>query len=1336
MSYTSWRVAARGRRLALLSAMVAASLSAAPATAQLCATPGKDGGATNVPAAISGGASTYYPSQCSASAGATSIPVGTPVGGPAITAGDLLLVIQMQGATINSSNSISYGNGSTGSGSTSRTAGTFEFVVAQGPVSSGSVPILGAGGGGGLVNSYSHFPTTLPRRVFQVVRVPQYYSARLTGTVTATPWNGTLGGIVALDVRFFLDLDGQTISVDGQGFRGGGGRSLGGGSGHSNTDYVRASTVPFHASKGEGFAGTPRYVFDGTSLVDRGGARDDYPGGGYARGAPGNAGGGGNDWVSANSNNSGGGGGGNGGAGGRGGNSWSSNQPVGGLGGAGLAPSSSVLLLGGGGGAGTSNNAGPGHGARGGGIIFLRADQIIDTGILSANGSIAPDSSQDGSGGGGAGGTINVGSCLAGAMAGVTARANGGRGGNAVWTAGDFHGPGGGGGGGNILSTGAIATSVTGGANGVATTATAYNAQPGSAGGTATSIAVASVGARPGCLCSPVAAEVAALRSYPSPDGFGREVAWSTSAEIDSAGFQLFRSTGDDWVEVGDFQPAAHAPGGWYRVADPGIEAGEQADYVLREIELGGSEKLHGVFGSDGFDESPGEELERLLPASASRFHAGAADAALRSETANAQRPQGSLAVEVVGEGLVVLGEAQLSEHLGVSGPELHRLLRSGNLSVRNGVRQVPWARLGSLETGSGAATDGLAFWVQGPTRASSASRVYVVSLGPGVIMQRRVASTGGTAQTQVQATVRQEADLFPALVLGLDGEDDFWFSHALLGGGPARTLSVDVPALAGSAALLQVDLHGATAGDGVGFHRVQVALNGAPVGLASFAGVAAHSLRLRIDGAALQDGINQVTLQALAPAAGGTSVAYVDGVEVTYPRRTTAVAGRLDVSWNRHATLLLEDLPPRPLTLDLSDPSAPVLVDLTLEPGASGLEATVQGRRGQRLVLLPEASTTAPLHPLLGLRASRGGLGASLTAAGSPVASSDLAGLRGVEYLVVAGDDELAAASEPLLELRQRDGLVARVVTFDDLVDSGASERSADALSLLLERLTARGRLRYVLLLGNAHYDVRNRLSHGELDRVPSPLVGRHDGTYASDATLASPGVSLGRIAARTPAEASAAIDKILSWERSGGFAREPSYSFLVDDADGAGDFPADAASLAMLASASGPSQIVQHAGDLAATRAEAQRLFAVQGSLLTYLGHGATGQLMSEGAVTVQDLLGDWLPQNEVPPVLAALTCIAGRFEVPASSSIADQAVLSAGGGAIAALAAGGTTQHRSSVLLAEALIESLASSRHERLGDLLLAARARYLSSGADPRDLETVHLFGDPALRLSD
>jgi uncharacterized repeat protein (TIGR01451 family) len=465
-----------------------------------------------------------------------------------IKPGDLLLIVQMQDATITNANDDTYGSGSTtyqGSGQTSMgKTGLYEYAVAASGVSS-------ANGGGtlkltkALINSYvssditkdANGATTAGQKRFQVIRVPQYASVTVKGTLYAEPWDGNVGGILAVDTFGKFYLNNQRMSANSAGFRGGFGLQNAGpdaiadfakltsiykldSSGrvalNSNGSAQSITTVRTAGSgKGEGTAGTPRFISTQyLGVVDpatgvptwNGGSYDNivegYPGGDTGRGAPANAGGAGNY------HNAGGGGGGNGGIGGQGGLSWSNgttntNKDTGGRPGYLSSTNNPVpwqIIMGGGGGGGDANNSPQGvPGGAGGGIVMLRAGEIVGSGQIFANGRDgnrgAYGGSPDGAGGAGAGGTVLIQSRNA-SSANLTIQAKGGNGGSSEQdalyryntsptpvesrTASDVgysadgykadntpHGPGGGGAGGvvmhNLGSGATVNTVVTGG---------------------------------------------------------------------------------------------------------------------------------------------------------------------------------------------------------------------------------------------------------------------------------------------------------------------------------------------------------------------------------------------------------------------------------------------------------------------------------------------------------------------------------------------------------------------------------------------------------------------------------------------------------------------------------------------------------------------------------------------------------------------------------------------------------------------------------------------------------------------------------------------------------
>ena len=444
----------------------------------------------------------YYPGLGNPLVGNTSLTVGTldARGSSNILAtGDLVLIIQMQGVDLNTTNTSNYGSGTaTGSGylGTNRFAGNYEYNTV-------------ASVAGSTINfSYSlakNYYTQSGTRTYQVIRIPRYYNLTITGSgsVICPAWNGNTGGVVVLDAANVMTLNG-TVSSTALGFRGGGAKNFTGATAGNtngtgiltNTDYRFNSAVTTAAnltggSKGEGIAGVPMYVLPNgaTTTIT---TNIEVVNGSMGRGAPGNAGGGGTDGSpigagSENQYNTGGGGGANAGNGGKGGSGWhggsgnSTTYPNGGFGGTAFSQRSvAIFIMGGGGGAGTANNSTgtneyQSSGGAGGGIILLRAASYAGTGILSANGGDAPGvvgvggtTNTDAAGGGGGGGSIiaitrtnvTVG------LTGVTANANGGKGGD--MTNYYDHGPGGGGGGGFIVTNGSFASAnVNGGTNGL-----------------------------------------------------------------------------------------------------------------------------------------------------------------------------------------------------------------------------------------------------------------------------------------------------------------------------------------------------------------------------------------------------------------------------------------------------------------------------------------------------------------------------------------------------------------------------------------------------------------------------------------------------------------------------------------------------------------------------------------------------------------------------------------------------------------------------------------------------------------------------------------------------
>ena len=322
--------------------------------------------------------------------------------------GDKVLIIQMKGASITTGNISDFGQINNQNNS-----GNFEFAIIA------SVNGLNISFENDLCHTYDVNASV------QLVRVPIYTDALISGVLTAAPWDGVTGGILVLEATNSISFN-SNINLKGMGFRGG--QISTGGFSCNDPNWANANG----GRKGEGIAEAPINQEENRAPLANGGG-------------------------GSNTGNPGAGGGGNGGSGGRGGNEWFGSCALNvsyGIGGYPLDYSTYSAFMGGGGGGGYRDNGlNATDGANGGGIVFLISPLIEGNGhtIDVSGNDVIGNTDSEGAGGGGAGGctylvTQNLNSQL-------TINANGGKGGDifsTLWQS-ACHGPGGGGGGGTTV---------------------------------------------------------------------------------------------------------------------------------------------------------------------------------------------------------------------------------------------------------------------------------------------------------------------------------------------------------------------------------------------------------------------------------------------------------------------------------------------------------------------------------------------------------------------------------------------------------------------------------------------------------------------------------------------------------------------------------------------------------------------------------------------------------------------------------------------------------------------------------------------------------------------
>lgn len=499
-----------------------------------------------------------------------------------LSKGDLIMIIQMQGVDVTTTDDANYG-----AITDYKNVGRYELRTVY-SVSANTILLCQ-----GLSNSY----TQSGRSRAQVVRVPRLTTLTVNASamINGLDWTGTNGGIVAIETSGDILLNGN-ITANAIGFRGGiDDITTSSASGGPANLFYRTTSTTVAAGKGESIAGN---TTDYNTLLN----------GAYGRGTIANGGGGGNG------HNSGGGGGSNAGTNGsllpwngtgikntstpawaaawnfesanfatdistgagRGGYSFSnSNQDAlvtgpgntlwGGdfrniVGGFGARPlnynGNTRLFMGGGGGAGDGNNSSAGNAGKGGGIIYILTEgNISGTGTITAsgqNGFNTQGSHIDAAGGGGGGGAVVA--LSMGTITGISIQANGGSGGNQLALSGEAEGPGGGGGGGYIATTTtSITRTVNGATNGISNSAQMTEFLPngatqGSAGTITNKIYTPALFCNPAGYVLPVD-----LSSFTAVAEQSNAVLnWITVTEVKASHFEIERSIdGQSFTKIG-----------------------------------------------------------------------------------------------------------------------------------------------------------------------------------------------------------------------------------------------------------------------------------------------------------------------------------------------------------------------------------------------------------------------------------------------------------------------------------------------------------------------------------------------------------------------------------------------------------------------------------------------------------------------------------------------------------------------------------------------------------------------------------------------------------------
>ncbi|GAB3198632.1 hypothetical protein ABID22_000462 [Pontibacter aydingkolensis] len=381
------------------------------------------------------------------------------------------------------------------------------------------------------------------------------------------------------------------------------------------------------------------------------------------------------------------------------------------------------------------------------------------------------------------------------------------------------------------------------------------------------------------------------------------------------------------------------------------------------------------------------------------------------------------------------------------------------------------------------------------------------------------------------------------------------------------------------------------------------------------------------------------------------------------------------------------------------------------------------------------------------------------------------------LDFVIITNPRFLQEANRLAEHRRKHSGMQVLVTTTTQVFNefsSGAQDVTAirDFMRMLYKRSNKSGHDHmYLLLLGDASYDYKNRLSNNtnfvpiyESRQSLHPISSYSSEDYFGflddeegewiESTLGDHllDIGIGRLPAKTAAEAATMVNKIINYDSPTHFGKWRSrVTLLADDGD-YNEHQNDAEFLANFLQQNAINynpnkiyldlyrQVFEANGQSVPDAVAALNKAIEQGSLITnYTGHGNEVSLASEQIVTIPKI-NNWKNKDRLTFILTA-TCEFGRYDDPTGVSGAETALLHPDGGAVGLITTTRPVYSNGNRVLNRNFFKSFftpAPGAKTRLGDLVLSTKNNSITdnvSGSKGVNNRNFSLLADPSQQLA-
>ncbi len=365
------------------------------------------------------------------------------------------------------------------------------------------------------------------------------------------------------------------------------------------------------------------------------------------------------------------------------------------------------------------------------------------------------------------------------------------------------------------------------------------------------------------------------------------------------------------------------------------------------------------------------------------------------------------------------------------------------------------------------------------------------------------------------------------------------------------------------------------------------------------------------------------------------------------------------------------------------------------------------------------------------------------------------------IDLLIITHPDLLEAANDLASYRTSNDKMLVRVVSVDDILHNYAAGKSdPSAIYNYVRQQYQTSGLSYVLLMGAPSYDFRNLENHNacfvpqwisenSLSQTASFARDDYFGLLNDSGFTGSIDVGIGRIPAKTLAEAQNYVEKIKNYESAKSFGSWKNQSFFIaDDGDG---------SIHLNQSEVLSNKVMEKHFDLNLNKIyfadfeeqvdsvlndslyqyiysypEAERHITNSLSngalLITYVGHGAPGIWAHERVFNTHNFTA--IQNHNTLPFIYVSSCEFARTDNPALEQDGSDLLFFESGGAIGLFASNRVNYSGGNYELASHIFEHIYQ-KNLRLGDIIREAKNQ--TSGTTNKF--TFALLADPTLKLA-